>query len=222
MNVSHGVRAVAIFAIGAATGWIAATHRGDTPSETASARNGSTSSGNERSNSLSTDSVKVLPGGLLSIHADNVTLAWLQNELHRQGSTLEHFARLEARERETATAFVTEPQSPAIDSDNAERIVSSLRNGTDQEGIAALTRSLEQNVEVPIEALRETAQYGASSDLRLLAYRMYVDAVSDDSDAASAALNLGASSDDPNVRTEALARLAEFEQMQQAIVPQTP
>jgi hypothetical protein len=217
MYISHGLRAVAIFAVGAATGWIAATHLGDSLSEFASVHDTTESSLNGGSHQ--TNSVEALPGGLQSLHADSATLASLQSELQRQGSTLENPTRLEPSD--TPAAVVEEADSPAH-SDDTDRIVSSLRNGTDQEGIAALTRSLQQNVEVPVEALRETAQYGASSNLRLLAYRMYVDAVSDDSDAASAALNLGASSNDPNVRTEALARLAEFEQMQQATVPQTP
>lgn len=194
MSVSHGLRAVAIFAIGAATGWVAANHFGDTSSESASAHNKNASSPSERLSSSQADSVKVLP--------------------------LESPADLETPEHNAATAPLE--TEPVAEFNDPEQVVSSLRNGTDQEAIAALTRSLEQNVDVPIEALRETAQYGASSDLRLLAFRMYVDAVSDDSDAASAALNLGASSDDPNVRTEALARLAEFEQMQQALVQQTP
>jgi hypothetical protein len=70
--------------------------------------------------------------------------------------------------------------------------------------------------------LRETFESGPSSDLRLLAFRMYVDAVSADSEDAGAALSLGTSSDDPAVRAEALARLAEFEQLRQASAAQSP
>ena len=222
MSLKRWLRAIAVFVVGAGTGWIAAPDPSDTPSASPPVRTESASRPNKPSYSSQPDSVKVLPGGLLSIHADGVTRAWLESELSRQGLSLKDPARGELVDRSTAAAFDAGAETPAVESVEPERVASALLNGTEQERIAALTHALEQGIDVPLELLRETVESGPSSDLRLLAFRMYVDALSADSEDAGAALTLGTSSDDPAVRAEALARLAEFEQLRQASAAQSP
>jgi hypothetical protein len=221
MSVDRWLRGITIFVVGAAMGWIAAPDSTNTPPAPSQA---SRNSGAPLSSSLRAprrDSVEFLPDGAVSIHAEHVTLAWLERELAQPGATLNAPRTDNRADESTVIAIDAQTTTPSDDPVDPERVSLVLRNGTAQDGIAALTRSLEQDVDVPVEVLRETVEFGASSEIRQLAFRMYVDAVSNDTESSSAALALGASSNDPNIRSEALARLAEFEQMRQATVPQS-
>jgi len=220
MSLDVWLRGITIFVFGAAAGWIAAPDSSDPQSTTHSASS-DVASPPSLSHASRHDSVELLADGSLSIHADGITLAWLESELARRGARIDTPQSGE-EESDSGITSACDDRSPipAEAPVDPARVVFALRNGSTQEGIAALTRSLEQNVDIPVDVLRETVEFGASSELRQLAFRMYVDAASSDTDSASAALTLGATSNDPNVRTDALARLAEFEQMRQATVTQ--
>lgn len=226
MNHNRWIQALAVFCAGVATGWIVSPGPGDTSPTPSPEFTESASRSSSAASSPQSDLMKDQPGGSLSGHADSASPRSLQDELAQQVSRLQGDPPANAE----GSGGATTPDEKAAPSNGEtgtpaaapEQLMSILRNGTEQERVAALTHSLEQDVGLPADALRETVQSDPSPEVRLLAFRMYVDAMSGDSDDASAALTQGAYSDDPDVREEAQMRLAEFELLQQASVSQNP
>lgn len=217
MNHNLWIHALAVFCAGVATGWIVSPGPGDTLPTPSPEFTESASRSSSAASSPQSDLMKDQPGGPHSGHAESASPRSLQDELAQQVSQLQGDPPANAEGSGGATNGETGTPAAA-----PEQLMSILRNGTEQERVAALTHSLEQDVGLPADALHETVQSDPSPEVRLLAFRMYVDAMSGDSDDASAALTLGAYSDDPDVREEAQMRLAEFELLQQASVPQIP
>ncbi|HVK98972.1 MAG TPA: hypothetical protein VM553_04135 [Dongiaceae bacterium] len=220
MNHNRWIQALAVFSVGVATGWIVSPGPGDAPPIPSPELTESTSHSNSVTSSPQSDL------DLLSGDTDSATPVSLQGKLAQAVPRLQGDASANAEDSSRATTPDEKAAMPNGETGTPaaapEQLMSILRNGTEQERITALTHSLEHDIGVPADVLRETVQSDPSPEVRLLAFRMYVDVMSGDSDTANAALTLGAYNDDPEVREEAQMRLAEFELLQQTSVPQNP
>ena len=100
-----------------------------------------------------------------------------------------------------------------------------LTEGTETERYAALTEALQSESDVPPRLLQQTYVTDLSDDVRLLAFKAYVDSISDDRAEVRNTLESGVYDMSAVVQAESRRRLAElesFELMLTEAPPQSP
>ena len=183
------------FAAGLAVGavWIGARAPNEkivvTPAVTGKARVAET----PLARSSKSPSLVVDRNGYVSAQLDNVTIAWLLGELSRQGVRIPGSTARPVLASSSAGSLGSQPddEGPATADPGPEvqdRLLQTVRTGSEPERFAALTRALENGVDVPADVLFDTFNAALSDRLDLLAFSTYVDAASGNITSAREAL----------------------------------
>jgi hypothetical protein len=163
--------------------------------------------------------VTVLGDGMVSIHVDRTSVAWLLRELERQGARLPSAAQ----EIPAGTTSLASGESDAAEPDSSEsdRLVIALSNGTEDDRQAAIRRARDQSIDLPAGLLRQTFETDSSESVRVLAFTTYIDTAMSDAESIREALTSGTFNSSAAVQAEARKRLTEFE-IYQELVAATP
>ena len=116
-------------------------------------------------------------------------------------------SRIAASRIATNVAAQCAPAPDAPAPTTASELVTALTSGTDSERQAALTKALQYDIEIPPDLLINAYVNDPSDDVRLLAFTTYIDSVSDDVEAARAALQSATNNTSSIVQAEAYRRL---------------
>jgi hypothetical protein len=164
------------------------------------------------------DRVRVFSDGTVSIQVTKAPLRWLWDELARQGGGL----RGEATEPEaprTAVVPAATPSEPASDTStqseqqrDSAAVLRTLREGNAAERLAALQQADSVGAVLPAELLQQFIDSDPSDQVRLQAFKIYVDLRSNDADAVAKALEAGRYNQSAQVRAESNKRLEMFDQ----------
>lgn len=118
-----------------------------------------------------------------------------------------------------------EPADESTDVLDVALLKRTLAEGTETDRRAALTAALQLESDVPPRLLQQTYVTDLSESVRLLAFKAYVDSISDDRSEVRSMLESGVYDMSEAVQAESRRRLAElerFEQMLAAAPPQSP
>jgi hypothetical protein len=175
--------------------------------------------------SLKSPSLVVDRSGHVSAQLDNVPIAWLLDELSRQGVLTPGSPAGPVLTSSSAGPLDWQhndevPATAEPDPEVQDRLLETVLIGSEPERFASLTRALENGIDVPAEVLLETFNATLSDRLDLLAFSTYLDAASGDSTSAREALLRGVNSNSAAVRAEAGRRLVELERLESATVAQ--
>jgi hypothetical protein len=163
-----------------------------------------------------TDRVRVFSDGTVSIQLNKAPLRWLWDELARQGG-LPGEATEPAAPR-SAMVPVTAPSERASDipTGSEERgstdVLRTLREGNEAQRLAALQEADSVGALLPADLLQQFIDTDPSDQVRLQAFKAYLDLRSNDADAVAKALDAGRYNQSAVVRAESSKRLEMFDQ----------
>jgi hypothetical protein len=170
-----------------------------------------------------TQQVSVRDDGTVSIHIDRVPLVWLMDELNRKGARLPLAGKVAKKNVASSMALAGDQQDKEEpDAVEQARLADALREGTDDDRFAALTRASQVGIDLPADLLRQAYETDPSERLRLLAFTTYLDAVSGNIESVREALNSGTINQSAVVRAEAHKRIQELEQYEMALAATPP
>jgi hypothetical protein len=163
------------------------------------------------------DRVRVFSDGTVSIQLSKAPLRWLWDELARQGGGLPGEPSESAAPR-SAMVPVAVPSERASDipTEREERdstdVLRALREGNEAERLAALQRADSVGAVLPADLLQQFIDSDPSDQVRLQAFKAYVDMRSNDADAVAKTLDAGRYNQSAAVRAESIKRLEIFDQ----------
>jgi hypothetical protein len=163
------------------------------------------------------DRVRVFSDGTVSIQLSKAPLRWLWDELARQGGGLPREATVPAAPR-GAMVPVAAPTECASDipTENEEHdstdVLRALREGKESERLAALQEARSVGAVLPADLLQQFINSDPSDEVRLQAFKTYVDTRTNDADAVARVLDAGRYNQSAAVRAESNKRLEVFDQ----------
>jgi hypothetical protein len=192
-------------------GWAVGTHGHDARGDTqVSATIGTESNG--------ASAVSVFSDGTVSVQVRRAPLGWLLDELARRGAKMPMRGQpsvvMPVALPASGTSACVESDSPATDERKSESVLQALREGSEAERAAALREASTAGIEVPSETLQQLAATDPSAQVRVQAYKAYLDSTANDATAFSAALAFGHDSPSSDVRAEASKRQIAFDALQ--------
>jgi hypothetical protein len=163
------------------------------------------------------DRVRVFSDGTVSIQLSKAPLRWLMDELARQSGGLPDVASEPAAPR-SAIVPVSVPSKSASDipTENEERasadVLRTLREGNETQRLAALQQADSVGAVLPSDLLQQFIDSDPSDQVRVQAFKAYVDMRSNDADAVAKLLDAGRYNQSAAVRAESDKRLEMFDQ----------
>jgi hypothetical protein len=205
---------IALLATGsAAAGWFSGTHW-------QAARLEEQRSSQSRIASTGTDTVTVFGDGSVSVQIRRAPLNWLLGEISRQRGKASGTPWAQSSAPSVMTALeantCNEGELAPVDTRASEQVLQALREGNEIERKAALQKAFTSGVEVPSDMLQQLVDTDPSSEVRLNAYKAYLDSASNDATVFSAVLAMGHNNANSDVRAEARKRQDEFDALQRA------
>ena len=166
---------------------------------------------------LGADRVRVFSDGTVSIQLSKAPLRWLWDELARQGGGLPGQATEPAalRSAMVPVAAPTERASdipPESEERESTEVLRTLREGNEAERLAALQEADSVGAILPADLLQQFIDSDPSDQVRLQAFKAYVDKRSNDADAVAKVLDAGRYNQSAAVRAESSKRLEMFDQ----------
>jgi hypothetical protein len=163
------------------------------------------------------DRVRVFGDGTVSIQLRKAPVRWLLDELARQGGGLPGEATEPAARRSAVEpAAAPSERTSDIPSETEERdstdVLRALREGTESERLAALQSANSVGAVLPADLLQQFIDSDPSDQVRLEAFKAYVDSHSNDADAVARVLDVGRYNQSAAVREESNRRLEFFDQ----------
>jgi hypothetical protein len=159
------------------------------------------------------DRVRVFSDGTVSIQVSKAPLRWLWDELARQGGGLPGEATEPVAPR-SAMVPVAAPRDIPTESEERDStdVLRNLREGNEAERLAALHEADSVGAVLTTDLLQQFIDSDPSDQVRLQAFKAFVDMRSNDADAAAKVLEAGRYNQSALVREESSKRLEIFDQ----------
>jgi hypothetical protein len=163
------------------------------------------------------DRVRVFSDGTVSIQLSKTPLRWLWDELARQGGGPPGQATEPAAPRSAMVPVAVRSERasdtpPESEERESTEVLRTLREGNDAERLAALQEADSVGATLPADLLQQFIDSDPSDQVRLQAFKAYVDKRSNDADAVAKVLDAGRYNQSAAVREESSKRLEMFDQ----------